>query len=457
MKAEIDLVICLFDINHNPKMEVLMDALWIVLLIFLVAGAMSVLAAAALALTYQMWTPLLAKRKLFVVTPQEGTGMWILKNGKAWRFITPDAKKDPDPVHCDVTEKGIAKWPNPEGKLRTSNGGCEPWWIQWIDSILPGGMRWIGVPWIYTIYEYNLRWSVLRQNKPSDDEEGLINVYQVESGKYVASFAKRIDYVFLRNSVYYLRASNSETQGADNDSKDKSVGMAIGADLVPTVRVVNPYTAHFVVHDWLESSLNLVGPAIRTWIANHPYQEINRKSESAQRQFDEFLQTAPAKEGDQRILDYLETKYGVRFESIGIDNIVPPAEYATATTRRAEAVQDAVRIVTLAEAEARKTSILADGQAEAVKKLAEADAERIRIVNAAIAKAGGNAFGLEALATFKDIGENGNTIIMGGANPVNMMINASKNPEVPPSPSQPSQPPRNQGNNQQPNNSGGKP
>ncbi len=47
-----------------------MDALLIVLLIFLVAGVLSIPVIFALAITYQMWTPLLAKRKLFVVTPQ---------------------------------------------------------------------------------------------------------------------------------------------------------------------------------------------------------------------------------------------------------------------------------------------------------------------------------------------------------------------------------------------------
>jgi regulator of protease activity HflC (stomatin/prohibitin superfamily) len=428
-------------------------AISIVLLIFLVAGAMSIPAIALLALTYQMWTPILAKHKLFVATPQEGTGMWILKNGKAWRFITTDVKKDPDPLHCDVTEKGMAQWPNPEGKLRTADGGCEPAWVQWLDSILPGAMRWVGVPWIYTIYEYNFRWSVLRQNKPAA-EDGLINSYPLESGKWVACFAKRLDYVFLRNSVYYLRASNLETQGADSNSNDKSVGMAIGADLVPTVRVVNPYTAHFVIHDWLESSLDLVGPAIRTWIANHPYQEINRKPESAQRQFDVFLQTAPAKKGDRCILDYLEAEYGVRFESIGIDNVIPPDEYAEATTRRAEAVQEAVRIETLALANANQAAILADGQRRAAEKLADGDAYRIKTVNAAIKAGGKNAFGLEALATLKDIGEKGNTVIIGGTNPVNMMINASKNPQAPP-PQRPQQPPRNRGGNQPPRQTGG--
>ena len=429
-------------------------ALWIILLMFLVAGAISIPVIAAFALTYKMWTPALAKRKLFVATPQEGTGMWILKNGRAWRFITTDAKKDPDPLHCDVTEKGMAKWPNPQGKLRNSDGGCEPWWVQWLDSILPGGMRWIGVPWIYTIYEYNFRWSVLRQSKPSI-EDGLIDSYQLESGKWVACFAKKLDYVFLRNSVYYLRASNSETQGADNDAADKSVGMAIGMDLVPTVRVINPYTSHFVIHDWLESSLDLVGPALRSWIANNPYQVINRKPESAQRQFDEFLQTALAKENDRCILDVLEADYGVRFESVGIDNIIPPAEYAEATTRRAAAVQDAVRIETLALANSNQLAILARGQGEAVRTLADADGYRITTVNAAIDKAPGrNAFALEALATLKDIGENGNTVVLGGTNPVNMLINASKNPQTPPPPPT-AQPPRNRGGNQSPRQAGG--
>ncbi|HUC02189.1 MAG TPA: SPFH domain-containing protein [Candidatus Paceibacterota bacterium] len=421
-------------------------AISILLLFFVIASAFGILAIVAALITYPIWTPRLAKRNLLVTIVEEGTGKWIMRNGKAWRFITSRAEKDPHPLHCDVTDEGLAEHPNPGMKLRTTDGenSVEPWWVDMIDRLLPGGMRWVGIPWIYSIYEYNFRWSVLRENRPLSTEDGLVEVDELESEKFAVSFAKRIDYVFLRDSVYYFRVSDAETQGADSDATDKSVGMAIALDLLATIRVTNPYLAFFVVHDWLETSLDLTRPSLRSWVAHRPYQEVNRKTESAQRKFDEFLRQYPAVEGDKCILDYLEETYGVRYKRIAFDAVIPPEEYAKAVNKRAEAVQNAVYIKTIAQANSEQEAILAQGKAKAISTIADAEAQRILKVNAALKDGGETAFPLRALEAYETMGQNGNTIVVGGNNPVQMLIDSTRRPISP------SQPPTNPPANPQP-------
>jgi regulator of protease activity HflC (stomatin/prohibitin superfamily) len=339
----------------------------------------------------------------------------------------------------------MAKWPNPEAKLRTAagEGKHESWLIQWIDSILPGGMRWVGVPWTYSIYEYNFRWRVLRESKPLDTEDSLVEAIQLESKKWAVSFAKVLDYVFLRDTVYYFRVSKAETQGADNSAEDKSVGMAIAADLLATVRVVNPYSIFFVVHDWLESSLDLVRPSIRSWIANKPYQEINRKTESAQRTFDEFLKNAPKEDGDEYIIAYLEETYGVRYKRIAFDTVIPPDEYAAATTKRAAAVQEAVITVTVAGANAKRALIAAEAAKQVAILEAEGKAAGIERLTVAVRDGGETALNIMAFETYAGIGANGNAVyVLGGGStpaPVQMLLppppkNANATPPQPPPP-----------------------
>jgi regulator of protease activity HflC (stomatin/prohibitin superfamily) len=405
-------------------------AVSIIALIFLVAIALCIIALIPLAITYPIWTKKLANRKLFFKNMKSGEGSWITKNGKAWRYITSDATTDPDPddEKCYIDDEGLKKNANPGGKLRTPGGKFEPWWVQWIDSILPGGMRWIGVPWIYEIYEYNFRWSVLREGKPLLTEDGLVGEpKELESGKFVAFFAKRLDNNFTRDAVYYSRVSDAETRGANSDSQDKSVGMAISIDMPITMRIVNPYRAFFDVHDWLESTLDLLRPSIRSWIASKPYQEVVGKPEVAEREFDTFLQSVPSPAMGKCILAYLEDTYGVRIKRIAFDTVIPPEEYATATTKRAETVQQAVTIETLAQANSNREAILAVGQAKAIRRLARAEAGRIKTIKAAIIDGDREAgLVLEGLETLKQIGKAGNTVIVGGTSPVQMLLNTSK-------------------------------
>ncbi|MGD1003734.1 MAG: SPFH domain-containing protein [Minisyncoccia bacterium] len=380
--------------------------------------------------TYPFWLPALwyklAVRNLFVTMVEEGTGKWIMKSKKAWRFITTSAATDPNNnwnVAWDKRKK--KKW---EG-LWNENGRESPW-VEWIDSKLPGGIRWVGIlPFIYKIYWYNFRWSVLRESEPLDTEDSLVGKRELENGKWVASFAKRIDYIFLRDAVYYLELDEAQTRGSsDPKSKDKSVGITVKIYMVATIRVVNPYDTLFKVHDWLSSIFDLLRPSIRSQVSQLPFQDVVGKFEATKREYDLFLQTSVAppesaaakikrgRKPQPTIARYLEYAYGVRIKRIAFDDVIPPDGYTESVNKRAEAEQNRIRIHTEAAAEADR-----------LKTTAVGEAARVSILTKAIKDGGENARLVRTLEAYEMMGANGNTIVLGGEKPVQMLLETGKN------------------------------
>jgi regulator of protease activity HflC (stomatin/prohibitin superfamily) len=381
--------------------------------------------------TYPLWLPALwyklAARNLFVTMVEEGTGKWIMKSKKAWRFITTSAATDPKNdwnVAWDIKKE--KKW---KGLWNVT--GKESPWVEWIDSKLPDGIRWVGIlPFIYKIYWYNFRWSALRESKPLTTEDGMIGEPRdLKNGKWVASFAKRIDYIFLRDAVYYLELDEAQTRGSsDPNSEDKSVGITVKIYMVATIRVVNPYRTLFLVHDWLSSIFDLLRPSIRSQVSQLPFQDVVGKFEATKREYDLFLQTTVAppesaaakiKRGNKpqpTIAKYLEYAYGVRIKRIAFDDVIPPDEYTLSVNKRAEAEQNKIRIHTEAAAEADRLETTAKGEAA-----------RVKILTKAIADGGEDARLVRTLEAYEMMGANGNTIVLGGEKPVQMLLETSKN------------------------------
>jgi regulator of protease activity HflC (stomatin/prohibitin superfamily) len=378
-------------------------------------------------LTHFLWLPVLlskmAKRNWPITIVEEGTAKVITNSGKAWRCITASADTDPD-LDPDPT-KGweVTKKKTKEGIWNVN--GREPWWVEWIDSHLPGGMRWVGLwPSIYKIHKYNFRWSVLRESEPLASEDSLVGKRQLTNGKWVASFSKRIDYIYLRDSVYYFELSETETRGSsEKGSQDKSVGITVAIYMVATVRVVNPYLALFQVHDWLSSIFDLIRPSIRSWVSSIPAQEVVGKYEAAQREHDIFLRmtgvpdetATAAEEKPKPIVDYVEHAYGIRVKRIAFDDVVLPEKYTESVILRAEAEQNKIRIHTEAEAEADRLETVAKGEAA-----------RVKLLTVAIAKGGDAARLVRTLEAYEAMGAASNTIVVGGQNPVQMLIETSK-------------------------------
>ena len=410
----------------------------------------------ALIVTYKIWLwaflRRLAERNIVVTIVQEGTGKLIMKNGKAFRFITAHAgtgnndSTDPDEF-WDITQHGEDK-SRDEGKKDISpletRQAMPSQLVNWIDQrLLPGGMRWVGFKFLgYELYEYNFRWEVLRSSEPSGEEDGLVRKRQLLSGKWVASFAKRIDYVYTKDAVYYLELIGAETKGLLEEAgkkngkvAHKSVGMPVNISMVMTARVVNPYRALIFIHDWLESTFDLVRPVIRKWVADNLYEDVIGKPEIAERAYDVLLQQngvtdelldkvdqyrLPGDKIDREkakqcltYADYIELAYGVRVKRISFDEVIPPEEYTKAASQRAIAEQNKIRIQTEAEAEKERLSILGEGEAARLTK-----------VNLAIQEGGGTALALMSLETMEKVAEYGNLIVVSDS-PGNVLLNVA--------------------------------
>ena len=384
--------------------------------------AVGALISFALAATYQVWLwaflRLLARRKIIVVNVQEGTGVMVMQNGKAVRFLTADPGTDPDEnwnLRQEDSRDGSVsnlKTDPHRTKQRKLRGLAA-----WIDrNLLPGGMRWKGFAFMgYELYEYNFRWEVLRNSEPRDDEDGLVGKREIPGGKWVASFAQHLDYIYTKDAVYYFEVLGAETKGtikADNNKKaeKRSVGMPVTIRGVETVRIVNPYLALIFIHDWAQSTFDLVLPSLRSWVANNYFEDIVGRVEAAQAEYDAFLQSTGLPP-DQKVdtsaeqpvtpAHKVEISYGVRIKRVGFIDIAPPAEYTDASVRRAEAEQEAVRIQTLADAEAAR-----------IETVAVAEANRITTVNTAIKAGGETALKLRELEALEELGRQGNVFVV---------------------------------------------
>jgi len=210
-----------------------------------------------------------------------------------------------------------------------------------------GGVRWVGWPGIDTVYEYNFRWSTLRETKASEDEEGFQSQRDIGRGKNAVSFAKRIDYILLSDYVYYAELHGVET----------SEMMPVDVLMLLPVRIMNPYKALFRVQKWLDATLDLIKPSVRAWIATKSVSEVVKKEEVTGHEYDVILQTKPEVKGTKPeeeialLSEYLVDTYGVRVKRVTFEEIVPPTDYSTAATLQAAANKEAERIGTLRDAE----------------------------------------------------------------------------------------------------------
>ena len=391
-------------------------------------------------LTYKVWLFAFLRRKaeqkIVVRNIDEGTGSLVLQNREAVRFLTAKADTDPDKkwnlIHGnenkDIQSTGVPK----EKELRKFSALEDK-----IDRFLPGGMRWVGFGFMgYELLEYNFRWEVLRSSHPGDGKDGrphedsLVDVRDLKNGKWVASFAKRIDYIYLRDAVYYFETTGAETKGRIvKDDKGNGVpvpGMPVDIRCEITLRVVNPYLALIDIHDWLESIFGLLRPSMRGWIASRYYEEIQGKLEVSQREYDEFLNsTGIPEEALQKLRDkgvteevmpknlreYIEYRYGIRIKRIGFDDIVPPKNYADETIARAAAEQRKVRIEVEASAERSRLTIVAEGEAA-------------RLTTVAAAMNNDTVRELRRLEAMEEVSRgSGSTIVLSGEN-ANLLLNA---------------------------------
>jgi regulator of protease activity HflC (stomatin/prohibitin superfamily) len=154
----------------------------------------------------------------------------------------------------------------------------------------------------------------------------------------------------VKDDVYYTFIRSAETQ-------DK---IPVDVDLLLTIRIVNPYKSLFRVQNWLEATQNQFMPVLRSYIANKPFEELLKRDEGVERDFEALINTLvkPEDEDSRKFKDYLEWHYGVRIKKVGMVRIDPAGErgkvYQEAASKLWEAQKEGERITTLAQAEKKR-------------------------------------------------------------------------------------------------------
>jgi len=213
------------------------------------------------------------------------------------------------------------------GAIRNSNdeitGNCplrkEP--------IRIGGLMWVGIPFVHSVYKYEFRWTSFEQT----EEEGKVVEKRIPHKELV-------DYILVQDDIYY-----SFLKGADTKEL-----VPVDMEMLLTVRIVNPYKALFRVQNWLEAVQNQTKPALRGFAADKNYADLIGKKEEIERESDTFL----AQTG---IHKYTEKNYGARLKRVGLVSIDLSGErgeaYLEASTKQYEADREKERIETIANAE----------------------------------------------------------------------------------------------------------
>lgn len=164
-----------------------------------------------------------------------------------------------------------------------------------------GGMRLYGFWPFDQIYTYNFQWTGVAEN-----------------GEIQAHPKKRIDYVLLKDDVYWAKIEKAE----DNEL------LPLDVEVLLTQRVVNPRKALFAIQNWLETIINRTKPAVRDSITLSTYRKLIAEEEAIGEGVYNRLEKRDILKGE--FLD----RYGVEIRRIEIKSINPEKKFREATLKK---------------------------------------------------------------------------------------------------------------------------
>lgn len=244
-----------------------------------------------------------------------------------WTFVKEGTAKVV--VRGDKFEKVLIQWEGhyiDESSWDVKDGKAPIWRF--------GGLRWYGFWPLKDVYIYNFTWTGV-----------------TERGRIVEHEKERLDFVLLKDDVYFCKVENAE---------DKNL-LPLDVELVLTIRVINPYKALFKVQNWLETVKNRIKPFIRNTITLESYEELITKTA---RIGEEIYDTLAREENGESILGEFEDRYGIRLREIGVKEINPPENYRQETLKKWSAERERERTLIDADAEAQRRRIVAQGEAD---------------------------------------------------------------------------------------------
>lgn len=251
----------------------------------------------------------LAKNNIFFTFVKEGTAKAILTFDRFNRIVISYKKYGLD------QEWNI--WSIEEAKRQNIILRKEPFRI--------GGLVWVGIPFIHSVYKYKFEWVSFEQGE--------------EGGELIEKpipHEDTLDYILLQDDIYYVFVEKAEAKGM--------VPLNIGTLL--TIRITNPYKALFRVQNWLEATQNQLKPVVVSYTGQQGFEELIEDKIQLGDTVHNILK-------ESEIDENVEEDYGVHIKKVGFVKIDPAGErgekYREASSKAWEAEKEAARLETIYE------------------------------------------------------------------------------------------------------------
>lgn len=250
---------------------------------------------------------LLAKNDIFFTFVEEGTARIIMKFGGFHKIVMQYE-------NCGLNKEWNVELCKP-GKAKKS---------------LFGGLKWVGIPGIYSVYEYTFRWATVKPQK--------------EIGEQIERIIKPLKHILVKDYVYF-----GEIKGAETKSL-----VPLDISFLVVIRVTNPYKALFRVHDWIDAVMSRIEAYFRQFVSGTEYEDlIAKKQQMGGEIMIELEKTGILGDKGKFLVDY-----GVKIKNIEMRDIDPAGEnkkiIQEAATKQWVAGKQKGQILTLADAEVER-------------------------------------------------------------------------------------------------------
>lgn len=360
----------------------------------------------ALILFRSIWWPALlqfaAERQILIFSVREGAAAAITHFGEFERLVMSWQGH-----YLDAQWNVIQGKPGENGNPPAAPG-------HWIDKLLPGGLHWKG--WIgMQVYYYHFQWLSIRQGKLGSAEQTARGyesiVVQGELQDLLISRDEVLNFILVKQDLYGITFQ---------DTEDKDM-IPLSFIALLTGQIVNPYKALFFTEQWLEQVTNFLRRYIKEYVGKNTFIDLvtDAKNNTQGESVEILGYLSPAV---STILKYIEDQWGFRINHLNLVNFRTSGDrgkaYEQAAATEYVEAQRAKGIVKIAEAEKTRLKLLGEGEAA-----------RLHAVKEEAIQGGDMAELILGLETYQKIGEAGNTIVLGGNQPVQMLLDSTRKPK----------------------------
>ncbi len=263
------------------------------------------------------------------------------------------------------------------------------------DSLLQRwlGVHYIGIPFITKIHTWEQSWVAWKMIDGKD--------YQAVPETQI------LRQVYLAEYPYFVKAMGVETK-----------------DLIPfdfafviTARVINPYKAAFVAHDWVRQMTAMVQQAVIKYAGEKTFEEITADKALGANACVQLI--------ENEIVTIMRESYGVKIVKTSIQGIDPDSKYRELTLKRTEAIRQGEALKATAEAKAEATKTEATGEANAITIKALAEAQALETKAKALREQQEEGKLLVAAGIAEQMAKNSRTVVI-GSEPLEVVNNLLK-------------------------------